>query len=61
MPGAEHQIAKALSKMIEQATNQDLNKGLRSHLDETRHAAVLKATTRSGLLNCPLPDRLSPT
>jgi ferritin-like metal-binding protein YciE len=33
---AEHQIAKALPKMIELATNRDLSKGLSSHLEETR-------------------------
>jgi ferritin-like metal-binding protein YciE len=33
---AEHQIIKALPKMIEQATNQDLTKGLRAHLEETK-------------------------
>jgi ferritin-like metal-binding protein YciE len=33
---AEHQITKALPKMIEQATNRDLTKGLQSHLEETR-------------------------
>jgi ferritin-like metal-binding protein YciE len=32
---AEHQITKALPKMIEQATNRDLQAGLRSHLEET--------------------------
>jgi ferritin-like metal-binding protein YciE len=32
---AEKQITKALPKMIEQATNQDLSKGLRLHLEET--------------------------
>ena len=33
---AEQQITKALPKMIEQATNRDLQQGLRSHLEETR-------------------------
>jgi ferritin-like metal-binding protein YciE len=33
---AEHQITKALPKMIEQATNRDLSAGLRAHLEETR-------------------------
>jgi ferritin-like metal-binding protein YciE len=32
---AEHQITKALPKMIEQATNRDLSAGLRAHLEET--------------------------
>jgi ferritin-like metal-binding protein YciE len=33
---AENQIIKALPKMIEQATNRDLTKGLEIHLEETR-------------------------
>ena len=33
---AEHQITKALPKMIEQATNRDLAASLKSHLEETR-------------------------
>jgi ferritin-like metal-binding protein YciE len=33
---AENQITKALPKMIEQATNRDLQSGLRLHLDETK-------------------------
>jgi ferritin-like metal-binding protein YciE len=33
---AEHQITKALPKMIEQATNRDLSKGLHDHLEDTR-------------------------
>ena len=32
---AEHQITKALPKMIEQATNRDLAQGLKNHLEET--------------------------
>ena len=32
---AEHQITKALPKMIEQATNRDLTQGLKNHLEET--------------------------
>ncbi len=32
---AENQITKALPQMIEQATNQDLAAGLKSHLEET--------------------------
>jgi ferritin-like metal-binding protein YciE len=34
---AEHQILKALPKMIEQATNRDLSAGLKLHLEETNH------------------------
>jgi ferritin-like metal-binding protein YciE len=33
---AEHQIVKSLPQMIDKATNRDLNKGLRDHLEETR-------------------------
>src|SRR5215212_2081962 len=33
---AENQIIKALPKMIDQATNRDLQSGLRLHLDETK-------------------------
>ena len=32
---AEHQITKALPKMIDQATNRDLALGLKNHLEET--------------------------
>ena len=32
---AENQIVKALPKMIDKATNRDLSKGLKDHLDET--------------------------
>src|SRR6201989_2735073 len=34
---AENQIVKALPKMIDKATNRDLSKGLRDHLDETKN------------------------
>jgi len=33
---AEHQITKALPKMIANATNRDLSKGLQLHLEETK-------------------------
>ena len=33
---AEHQITKALPKMIDMATNRDLSSGLASHLEETK-------------------------
>ena len=33
---AENQIVKALPSMIEKATNRDLTKGLKEHLEETR-------------------------
>jgi ferritin-like metal-binding protein YciE len=32
---AEHQITKALPKMIDKATNRDLSNGLKTHLEET--------------------------
>lgn len=32
---AEHQIVRSLPSMIEKATNRDLSKGLRDHLEET--------------------------
>jgi ferritin-like metal-binding protein YciE len=34
---AEHQITKALPKMIEQATSRDLSAGLLAHLEETNN------------------------
>lgn len=34
---AENQIVKALPKLIDKATNRDLNKGLRDHLEETKN------------------------
>src|SRR6185295_18188216 len=33
---AENQIVKSLPKLIEKATNRDLSKGLRDHLEETK-------------------------
>jgi ferritin-like metal-binding protein YciE len=33
---AENQIVKALPKLIDKATNRDLSKGLRDHLEETK-------------------------
>jgi ferritin-like metal-binding protein YciE len=33
---AENQIVKSLPKMIEKATNRDLTKGLKNHLEETK-------------------------
>jgi ferritin-like metal-binding protein YciE len=34
---AEQQIAEALPKLIDKATNRDLTKGLRDHLEETKN------------------------
>ena len=33
---AENQIVKSLPKLIEKATNRDLSKGLKDHLEETK-------------------------
>src|SRR4030095_6982241 len=33
---AENQIAKSLPKLIDKATNRDLSKGLKDHLEETK-------------------------
>jgi ferritin-like metal-binding protein YciE len=37
---AENQIVKSLPKLIEKATNRDLTKGLKDHLEETRGQVV---------------------
>jgi ferritin-like metal-binding protein YciE len=34
---AENQIVKSLPKLIDKATNRDLTKGLRDHLEETKN------------------------
>ena len=34
---AENQIVKSLPKLIDKATNHDLTKGLKDHLEETRN------------------------
>jgi ferritin-like metal-binding protein YciE len=34
---AENQIVKSLPKLIEKATNRDLTKGLKDHLEETKN------------------------
>ena len=34
---AENQIVKSLPKLIDKATNRDLSKGLKDHLDETKN------------------------
>jgi ferritin-like metal-binding protein YciE len=34
---AENQIAKSLPKLIDKATNRDLSKGLKDHLEETKN------------------------
>ena len=40
----ENQIVKSLPKLIEKATNRDLTKGLRDHLEETKTRSA--ASTR---------------
>jgi ferritin-like metal-binding protein YciE len=37
---AENQIIKSLPKLIEKATNRDLSKGLKDHLEETKNQVV---------------------
>jgi ferritin-like metal-binding protein YciE len=37
---AENQIIKALPKLIDKATNRDLTKGLKDHLEETKNQVV---------------------
>ena len=37
---AENQIAKSLPKLIDQATNRDLSKGLTDHLEETKKQII---------------------
>src|SRR3989344_258702 len=43
LSSAEEQIIKALPKMIEKATNQELQDGLSNHLEKTKeHAEIVK-------------------
>jgi len=37
---AENQIIKSLPKLIDKATNRDLSKGLKGHLEETKQQVV---------------------
>jgi ferritin-like metal-binding protein YciE len=61
---AEHQITRALPKMIEQATNRDLSKGLQTHLEETRkqierlEKVFEKLGKQVGGTDCPAIDGL---
>jgi ferritin-like metal-binding protein YciE len=61
---AEQQIIKALPTMIDQATNRDLEKGLRQHLEETqrqveRLQAVFKKLDKTPKgTDCPAIDGL---
>jgi ferritin-like metal-binding protein YciE len=61
---AEHQITKALPKMIGNATNRDLSKGLQLHLEETRKqierldGVFKKLGKEPGGTDCPAIDGL---
>jgi len=61
---AENQIVKALPKMIDKATNRDLNKGLRDHLGETQKQITRldqvfqKLAKESQGVQCPAIDGL---
>jgi hypothetical protein len=61
---AENQIIKSLPKLIEKATNRDLTKGLRDHLEETRNqiARLDQVSKKLGQepkgVQCPAIDRL---
>jgi ferritin-like metal-binding protein YciE len=61
---AENQIIKALPKLIENATNRDLSKGLRDHLQETRNQVARldqvfkKLGTEPQGVRCPAIDGL---
>ena len=61
---AENQIVKSLPKLIDKATNRDLSKGLRDHLEETKNQIgrlyqVFKRLGRDPKgVNCPAIDGL---
>ena len=61
---AEQQITKALPKMIDQATNRDLEQGLRVHLEETNKQierldqVFKKLGQKSSGTDCPAIDGL---
>jgi ferritin-like metal-binding protein YciE len=61
---AEHQITKALPKMIELTTNRDLSSGLRTHLEETKKqierldAVFTKLGKKPSGTDCPAIDGL---
>src|SRR5205823_3018203 len=61
---AEQQIVKALPKLIEKATNRDLTKGLREHLEETKtqitrlDQAFKKLGQSPKVIKCPAIDGL---
>ena len=63
---AENQIVKSLPKLIEKATNRDLNKGLRDHLEETKNqiARLDQVFKKLGEdpqgVKCPAIDAASP-
>jgi ferritin-like metal-binding protein YciE len=59
---AEHQITKALPKMIDKATNRDLANGLKTHLEETNKQierldkVFQKLDKKSSSTQCPAID-----
>jgi ferritin-like metal-binding protein YciE len=61
---AENQIVKALPKLIDKATNRDLTKGLKDHLEETRNQiqrldqAFKKLGKKPEGVKCPAIDGL---
>jgi ferritin-like metal-binding protein YciE len=61
---AENQIVKSLPKLIDKATNRDLTKGLKDHLEETRkqvdrlEQAFAKLNQRPQGVTCPAIDGL---
>ena len=61
---AEHQITKALPKMIDKATNRDLTQGLKTHLEETNRQierldqVFKKLGQRPKATDCPAIDGL---
>jgi ferritin-like metal-binding protein YciE len=61
---AENQIVKALPKLIEKATNRDLTKGLKDHLEETKNQiqrldqAFKKLGKKPEGVKCPAIDGL---
>jgi ferritin-like metal-binding protein YciE len=61
---AENQIVKSLPSLIEKATNRDLTKGLKDHLEETRKQIVRleqvfqKLDEQPKVVKCPAIDGL---
>jgi len=60
---AENQIVKSLPKLVDKATNRDLTKGLRDHLEETKKQVarleqVFKLLGQEKTVRCPAIDGL---